>query len=124
MMPIQPDHDYHAHLAAGCFMLPADADGFAFYPPRAVVPGTAADAVRWIAASGRGVVYASTTVHKRAPEPSYNVALIDLAEGPRLMSRVEGIDPHDVRIGMAVVARIVTPDDGEPFVVFEPEAAA
>jgi hypothetical protein len=47
------------------------------------------------------------------------VALIDLAEGPRMMSRVEGIEPWEVTIGMAVQARIVT-QDGEPVVVFEP----
>lgn len=124
MMPVQPDLDYHAHLAKGRFMLPADSDGVPFYPPRAVVPGTAADTVRWITASGRGTVYSSTTVYKRAPEPSYNVALVDLAEGPRMMSRIEGVDPADVRIGMAVTAHIRTNEAGEPFIVFEPEASA
>jgi uncharacterized OB-fold protein len=46
------------------------------------------------------------------------VALIDLAEGPRMMSRVIGIAPEAVEIGMNVKARII--DDGGPIVVFEP----
>lgn len=105
-------------------MLPADSHGTPFYPPRAVVPGTASSEVTWVEASGRGTVYSATTIHKRAPEPSYNVALVDLAEGPRMMSRVEGIDPAEVSIGMAVVARIRVPGEGDPYVVFEPEERA
>lgn len=120
MMPILPDREYHAHLAEGRFMLPADPAGVPFYPPRATVPGTGSTDVTWIEASGRGTVYAATTVHKRPPEIGYNVALIDLAEGPRMMSRVEGIDAVAVRIGMAVQARIATSEAGEPFVVFDP----
>ena len=40
-----------------------------------------------------------------------------------MMSRVEGIPPEDVRIGMAVRARIVAGEEG-PIVVFTPEGAA
>ena len=48
-----------------------------------------------------------------------NIALIDLAEGARLMSRVEGMPPDQVRIGMAVKARIAKTDGG-PLLVFDP----
>lgn len=91
--------------------------GNAVFYPRVAAPGTG-EALEWVAASGRGIVHSTTIVRKRPPEPSYNVALIDLEEGPRMMSRVEGIAPEDVTIGMAVVARIVTEDD-VPVVVFE-----
>jgi uncharacterized OB-fold protein len=44
--------------------------------------------------------------------------LIDLAEGPRMMSRVEGMAPEQVRIGMAVRAKVIR--EGErPVLVFE-----
>jgi len=102
-------------------MLPADIDGNAFFPPRATVPGSGSEVVKWIEASGKGTVYSSTTVYRKPPEANYNVSLIDLAEGPRMMSRVEEIEPAGVRIGMQVAARIVTPEDGAPFVVFVPE---
>ena len=71
-------------------------------------------------ASGTGTVYATTVVRQR-PEKggSYNVALIDLAEGPRLMSTVMGVEPEAVRIGMPVRARIDTTGE-EPLLVFEP----
>ena len=120
-MPIQPDIEWHRHLAEGRFMLCADAaTGTPFYPPRAVVPGKGTEDVVWVPASGRGTVYSATTVYKRPPEANYNVALVDLAEGPRMMSRIEGIAPAEVAIGMAVVARIERPADGDPFVVFTP----
>jgi uncharacterized OB-fold protein len=60
-------------------------------------------------------VYATTVMRQRAPTPSYNVALIDLAEGPRMMSRVEGVAPEAVRIGMRVKARVAR--EGEVSVV-------
>ncbi|HVL30702.1 MAG TPA: OB-fold domain-containing protein [Solirubrobacteraceae bacterium] len=59
---------------------------------------------------GDGVVYSTTTVHAR--DGAYNVALVDLAEGVRVMSAVVGVAPDDVRIGMRVRAR----DDGERIV--------
>jgi len=79
-----------------------------FYP-RVAAPGSGAQDLEWVEASGAGVVYATTIVRKKPPEPSYSVVLVDLAEGPRLMSEVVGIPPEEVTIGMSVTARI----DGE-----------
>ena len=64
-------------------------------------------------------MYASTVVRRKPPAADYNVALIDLAEGPRLMSTVLGIVPAEVRIGMAVAARIDSAGEA-PRIVFEP----
>jgi uncharacterized OB-fold protein len=112
-----PDAEYRDHLAAGRFMLQRGQGGTFHYPPRAVVPGDGSEALEWVEASGRGTVYSATTIYNRAPEPDRNIALIDLAEGPRMMSRVEGIEPALVRIGMTVQARIFD-QDGSPIVVF------
>ena len=49
---------------------------------------------------GTATVYATTVVRPRGEEP-YNVALVDTADGRR-MTRVEGVPPEDVRIGMEV----------------------
>ena len=45
-------------------------------------------------------------------------SLITLAEGPRMMARVEGIDPDKVEIGQKVKARISSLN-GEPAVIFD-----
>ena len=77
-----------------------------FYP-RVLCPHCGSEELRWVAPSGRGTVY-STTVVRRKPDEGgdYNIALINLAEGPRMMSRVEEVPPVEVRIGMAVRARV------------------
>lgn len=118
----KPYAEYTAYLAEGRFMLQRQKGGAAHYPPRAVAPLTGSEDLEWFEPSGKGTVYSLTTVSKRPPEADYNVALIDLAEGPRMMSRVEGIDPAQVHIGMAVVARVIVQGE-EPVVVFVPEAA-
>ena len=120
MTDVHPDEDFRRFLAEGRFMIQRSAaSGRHVFFPRVAEPGTGAP-LDWVEASGRGVVYATTVVRKKPPEPSYNVALIDLAEGPRLMSRVEGVEPDAVVIGMAVRARIVD-QDGEPILVFTPQ---
>ena len=92
-----------------------------FFYPRIAAPGTGSTALDWVEASGKGMVYTTTVVRQRPEKgPDYNVALIDLAEGPRLMSRVVDIDPAEVSIGMKVKARIDTEND-EPILVFTPE---
>lgn len=106
-----------AFLAEGRFMLPKGPQG-CFFPPRAAAPGSGA-AFEWVAASGQGTVYATTVIRPRPPAEPYNVCLIDLAEGCRMMSRVEGIAPDQVRIGMPVAARIAATESG-PVVVFDP----
>jgi len=63
-------------------------------------------AVEWIAASGEGRVYSYTIVHRAAHEAfaplvPYVVALVDLVEGPRMMSRLR-VAPDAVRIGLGV----------------------
>jgi uncharacterized OB-fold protein len=102
-------------LGEGRLLLQRDpASGDAIFPPRPM----GAAPVEWIEASGMGRVYSATVVRPRPPEAPYNVVLVDLAEGARMMARVEAA-PDAVRIGMAVRARIVE-DAGAPLVVFDP----
>jgi len=113
---------YRDNLAAGTFALQicAACGDKAVFPPRALCPSCGGTALRWQGASGAGTVYATTVVRDR-PENGgdRNIALIDLAEGARLMSRVEGLPPGEVRIGMQVKARIATSEIG-PLLVFDP----
>ena len=117
---IQPDVDFQNFLKEGRFMIQRGrSSGRHHFYPRAIEPGTGNDDLEWVPASGRGTVYSSTVVRTKPPALPYNVALIDLAEGPRMMSRVGGLAAPDVRIGMAVQARIAEVD-GVCCVVFDP----
>jgi hypothetical protein len=113
---------YHDHLSRGelAYQVRADTGGAVFYP-RVMAPGTGAR-VEWRVSKGLGVVY-STTVVSYKGEPPLNVALIDLDEGFRMLSRVEEIDPMQVKIGMRVRVRIHPGAEGKPpLPVFIPES--
>lgn len=112
-----PDAHWRAALAQGRLLLQRVAGGgAAVFPPRLVEPGTGAADLEWVEASGLGTVYSVTWISQKPPLEPYNVALVDLDEGARVMSRVEGAS--EVLIGMRVRARI---DQGEePILLFEP----
>lgn len=117
---VKPELEHAQFLAEGKFMLlRSKSSGKAMYYPRVAEPVTGATDLEWVEASGDGVVYSTSAMHQRPPAPAYNIALIDLAEGPRMMSRVEGVPATEVKIGMKVKAKIIE-EDGKPLVVFTP----
>ena len=75
-----------------------------FYP-RPFCTACGADSPAWEAASGRGTI-ASFSVVRRALSPAYEapytVALVDLAEGPRMMSVIVDCEPEAVQVGASV----------------------
>jgi len=95
----------------------------AVYFPRELCPHCGHGELAWVQPAGTGTVYAVTTV-RRKPEAGgdFNVSLIDLDEGVRLMSRVEGVPSSEVRIGQRVTARVVQ-QGGQGVVVFDPVAS-
>lgn len=116
---IRPEQEYFAHLAQGRFMLQRSrSSGRHVFYPRVAEPVTGARDLEWVAASGLGTVHAVTVMRPKPPQQPYNVVLVDLDEGVRMMSRVEGIAADAVCIGMRVRARIATQDD-KPLVVFD-----
>lgn len=118
--PLHPEADFLGFLAEGRFrLLYSPRTGQYVYYPRVSAPVSGARDLEWVDASGRGTVYATTVMRPKPPQAPYNVALIDLAEGPRMMSRVENIEPEKVAIGMSVKAR-VTVENGQAMVVFDP----
>ncbi len=104
---MHPENEYFEHLRAGRFMLLRSAStGRYCHYPRVAAPSTGERDLEWVPACGDAVVYATTVVRQKAPSASYNLALIELNEGPRLMSRVEDVEADQVRIGMRVKALI------------------
>ncbi|MEY2952941.1 MAG: hypothetical protein RLZZ401_1028 [Pseudomonadota bacterium] len=89
------------------------------YYPREVCPHCGSGQLSLVAPQGSGTVYACTTVRRKADAGGdYNVSLIDLDEGVRLMSRVANLAPDAVRIGQLVKARVQI-TDGKGVVVFD-----
>lgn len=111
-----PEAQYLAFLGQGRFMLQRSAStGQHVFYPRTQVPGSGETDLEWVPASGMGTLYALTV--NRARGADHNIALVDLDEGVRMMSRIEG---HlSLPLGTRLKARIVD-QDGSPVVVFDP----
>ncbi len=86
-----------------------------FYP-RDFCPSCFSFDVEWVKASGRGTVYSVTICHIPAAGfkdvVPYNLVLVELEEGPRMMSNIVDCPNDDITIGMAVevVFDDVTPE--------------
>ena len=113
---------YRRHLEQGelAYQYSVGAKAAVFYP-RIVCPFTGTDALEWRISTGVGTVYAVTVVHA-SRDARHNVVLVDLDDGFRMMSSVEGIAPDAVFIGMRVKVQIKTPGNADeaPYPVFEP----
>lgn len=122
MSATKPEQEFREFLASGRFMIQRSRStgGYVFYP-RVAEPGTGATDLEWVEASGRGTVHSYTVVAQKAPTPDYNIVLVDLEEGPRLMSRLIGIDNAQIEMDMAVEA-VIERDGETPVLLFKPVA--
>ncbi|GGM16009.1 hypothetical protein GCM10011534_42440 [Pseudooceanicola nanhaiensis] len=121
----KPDVEYAEHLRAGRFMIQRSRSSGRFvFHPRVAEPVTGARDLEWVEVSGKGTVYAVTVVGQRPPAEPYNVAIVELDEGVRMMTRVDGIASAEVRIGMPVTAVIRAEGEDVPHVVFTPAEGA
>ena len=92
--------------------------------PRGFCPRCGSTATGWTEASGRGTVYSYTVARKSfgafAALTPYVIAYIELAEGPRILSNVVGVDPDDVAIGLEVELAIEKPEGSPAVYRFRP----
>ena len=110
---------YRRHLESGRLGFQRCAGcGAAVFYPRVICPVCGGAHLAWETSSDRGVVYATTAVYRREGDP-YNVVLVDLEEGFRMMSRVQGVLAEQVEVGARVTLRLEPTDDG-PIPVFVP----
>lgn len=99
--------------------------GEPFWYPREVAVDDLGGGYEWREATGDGTVYAVSVQHRAGPgrdegEGPYAVALVDLAEGVRIMSNVVGCEPDDVEVGMAVRVTWHDLSDGRKLPLFRP----
>ena len=95
------------------------------FPPRLLCPSCLSATREWIELSGRGAIYAFTRHHvvPRAyiEEAPYITAMVDLSEGPRILTRIENTDYEKLGIGQPVVVGYKQLTDEITFFFFEPE---
>lgn len=102
------DEEFLAFIAAGELRIPVHTEtgrALGLHQRAWCVAGD--HGVQWRPASGRGAVL-SFTVTRRPYTPEFPVplvhGLIELAEGPRLICRLDGVTPEAVAVGQAVQA--------------------
>ena len=115
---------YHDGLRNGLLVYQYSLEaGKAFFPPRVVCPYSASDRFEWRESSGRGTVYSFSSVRGRE-QPSYAVALIDVDEGFRMLSRINNATGEDVAINARVRIVVGVSEQGDPVAFFELDKGA
>lgn len=102
-IPINSDGDsrmYWEGIAHGELRIQrCDACSRPVFYPRSICPHCFSDQLSWIAASGKGTIYAYTVVHQAfgafAGDVPFVVAIVELEEGVRMMTRIIGSPLHD-----------------------------
>ena len=90
-----------------------EACGHTFYYPRLFCPKCGGDRLAWRASKGRGTLYSFSHVgvsfygKKWESQIPYTLALVDLDEGPRMLSRLTGPDCDKAKIGDRVRVQFV-----------------
>ncbi|WP_342641391.1 Zn-ribbon domain-containing OB-fold protein [Rhodoligotrophos ferricapiens] len=98
--------------------------GHRFYYPRRLCPACGSNDLGWEESAGRGTVFSHSDVHVSFYGPSwesqlpYTVVLVDLDEGPRMLSRMAKSDAPPVRTGDRVQVSFIEVD-GQKLPFFE-----
>jgi uncharacterized OB-fold protein len=78
----------------------------AYFYPRPFCPTCLSRNVESFDASGRGTLHTYVIAHRGAPgfETPYVIAVVELEEGPRMMSNIVGVEPvpENLPVGMAL----------------------
>ena len=116
-----PEGFFRQRLKAGEFQI-QQCDGcrkHIFYP-RTLCPHCGSPKQSWKRAKGEGKVYSTSVEHYRPEQGGdKNIAVVELAEGPRMLTRITDIAPAEVKIGMKVQAYIGEAN-GAPIIYFRP----
>lgn len=104
-------------------------EAFFFYP-RTACPACGSRQISWRPASGRGRLY-TFCIHHHPALPGFGdslpfvTAIVELEEGPRLMTFLTGVapDPGAITCDMPVVVDFVEVNDGHVLPIFRPEGS-
>jgi uncharacterized OB-fold protein len=98
-----------------------------WHPPLPRCPHCHAAGPGWRQVSGEGTVYTYTIVrhpthYAFAGQVPYVLAIVELAEGPRLVTAITGVPPEEVRAGQPVRVVFREVAGGVTLPYFEPAA--
>jgi uncharacterized OB-fold protein len=99
--------------------------GRSWHPPLPVCPHCHRAGPGWREVAGTGTVYTYTVVRHPthvalADAIPYVIAIVELTEGPRIVTGITGCDPGDVRAAMPVKVTFTPVTDAVTLPYFEP----
>ena len=93
------------------------------YYPRPFCPNCFSCDLEWVKCSGRGKIYSYVINHRPAPgfgnEAPYVIAVIELEEGPRMMSNMTGVEPDPDKVQVDNPVEIVFEDVNDDLTMFK-----
>lgn len=95
------------------------------HPPKPICSECGSFELGHLVASGAGTVYSHVTFHKPLSpgfDEPYNVSVIELVEGVRIVSQVVGVQPDAISIGMPVEVEFTEVEPGLVLPLFHPVA--
>ncbi|MGH3096524.1 MAG: Zn-ribbon domain-containing OB-fold protein [Streptosporangiales bacterium] len=94
-----------------------DSCGSAYFYPRPSCPRCGSEDVAWMRASGRARLYSYVISYLPAPgfedDVPYVIAIVELVEGPRMMTNIVGVDPDPDRLVLDMPLRVRFTQRGE-----------
>ena len=86
----------------------------AFFYPRMICPDCLEDKIEWFKTSGKGLLYTYMINHRPPPgfedEAPYAIAIVQLDEGPRMMTNIVGIENTPENLVLAMPLEVVFED--------------
>ncbi len=107
----EPDALTEPFFAAGAegrlLLATCDGCGEMRLPTSPACPSCLGEGYEWNEVSGRGTVYTFAIMHQRyhaawEPDLPYNIALVELDEGPRMPANIIGVNNDEIAVGMPV----------------------
>lgn len=100
-----------------------DTCGALSYPPELSCASCGSSRRTWVEASGRGSLWTWTVCHPPmlpwfAQHGTWLVAVVELEEGPRMVTTLRDVAEEDVRIGLELVADFEDIEEDTTLVVF------
>ena len=121
--------EYLKNIEEGKFRAYSCVDcGKVIAPPSGACYGCGGNNMKWTDVSGKGKLVSFTVIHiapdEFADEAPYFIAIVELAEGTRISSRLLGFNPlkpEDVKLGTPLILDYEKGKSGKTYLAFKPE---
>jgi uncharacterized protein len=86
-----------------------------YFPPQPFCPKCSSDDIEVVRASGLGLLHSYVINHRPAPgfEAPYVIGVVELEEGPRLLTNIVGVDPDPDQLPLDLPVEAIFESVGE-----------